>query len=233
MIALAATALGVFLGAVGAATNRVQTWDERLAWILGGAMGGAPLAYLYVLLLGVRPVMGLGIYAGTGILGVSVPPRLDRAGRRPAWILSIVVTWTRSPLTTTFGLAAAAVLRLTGRPVHLQAGMVFIPAGRGSGVLALGAVGWTQTGRMHQGGVDRPLACHEALHSRTVAAIGELGFYAAYLLIGAPWAVQQGAEWNNLTAEGLGNPFEKTAHTFTGDPPVAVAARRRRGARQI
>jgi hypothetical protein len=60
------------------------------------------------------------------------------------------------------------------------------------------------------------LAGHESVHSRTVAAIGELGFYVTYVAIGAIWGLAQGGSWNNLNAGGCGNPFEKTAHTFTG-----------------
>ncbi|MBW3590453.1 MAG: hypothetical protein KY393_01150 [Actinobacteria bacterium] len=223
-----AVPIGAALGAGGALTNRVHTWDERLLWVLGGSLGAAPASYLYAALAGTGPLGGLAIYAATGILGVTLPPRLDARTRRDLWALSAVVKWLRSPLTTTFGVAAAIACRARGRPVDFQAGMIFVPAGKGASVLALGAVGWAQHGRFAGGCVARPLACHEAVHSRTVAAIGELGFYFTYVLVGAPWAVIQGADWNNLSRDGLGNPFEKTAHTFTGDPPVAVEARRRR-----
>ncbi|MGH3898753.1 MAG: hypothetical protein ACRDTA_10980 [Pseudonocardiaceae bacterium] len=38
---------------------------------------------------------------------------------------------------------------------------------------------------------------------------------------GAVWGWREGGSWNNLNASGCGNPFEKTAHTFTGDPATA------------
>lgn len=69
--------------------------------------------------------------------------------------------------------------------------------------------------------VDRNRARHEATHSRTVAAIGELGFYLTYVTIGAIWGAAQGGSWNDLNATGAGNPFEKTAHTFTDAPGTA------------
>ncbi|MGH3590657.1 MAG: hypothetical protein ACRDRF_06450, partial [Pseudonocardiaceae bacterium] len=65
------------------------------------------------------------------------------------------------------------------------------------------------------GTVPDNLARHESTHSRTVAAIGELGFYLSYVTIGALWGSAQGGSWNDLNAAGCGNPFEKTAHTFT------------------
>lgn len=223
-----AAPVGAALGWGGALTNRVRTWDERLLWVLGGAVGAAPASYLYAALAGTGPLGGLVIYAATGLAGVTLPPRLDSSPRRGLWALSMAVKWLRSPLTTTFGVGAAIVCWARGRRVDFRAGMIFVPAGKGSSVLALGAVGWAQDGRFAGGCVEWPLACHEAVHSRTVAAIGELGFYLTYLAVAAPWAMLQGAAWNNLSRDGLGNPFEKTAHTFTGDPPVAVAARRRR-----
>lgn len=227
MILPVAVLLGGILGAAGATTNRVQTWDERLLWVLGGAIGAVPAAYLYALAAGAGLGTGLALYAGTGFLGVTLPPRLDATSSRRRWALSLAIKWARSPITTTFGLLAALVIRLTGRRTDFRAGMLFIPAGAGYSVLTLGAVGWAQNGCFVNGRLNTPLARHEALHGRTVAALGELGFYFTYLAIAAPWAIQQGAEWNDLTEEGLGNPFEKTAHTYTGDPPVAVAARRR------
>ncbi|MGH8921820.1 MAG: hypothetical protein ACRD0H_26345, partial [Actinomycetes bacterium] len=59
---------------------------------------------------------------------------------------------------------------------------------------------------------------------RTVAAIGELGFSVTYVTIGAIWGSAQGGSWNDLNATGYGNPFEKTAHTFTDDPAPARSA---------
>jgi hypothetical protein len=66
------------------------------------------------------------------------------------------------------------------------------------------------------------LARHESMHSRTVADIGELGFYLTYVTLGAIWGTVQGGSWNDLNAAVCGNPFEKTAHTFTGDPATPL-----------
>jgi hypothetical protein len=122
------------------------------------------------------------------------------------------------------GLIAALVVAIGGGNVDFRRGMLFIEVGSGGGALTLGAVAWTQSGRFDASGhVPDNLARHESYHSRTVVALGELGFYFTYVTIGAIWGVAQGGSWNDLNAAGCGNPFEKTAHTFTGDPAVANA----------
>ena len=86
------------------------------------------------------------------------------------------------------------------------------------------AVAWTQSGRFGPSGkVPDNLARHESYHSRTVVALGELGFYFTYVTVGAIWGAGQGGAWNDLNGTGSGNPFEKTAHTFLRGPAVAVA----------
>jgi hypothetical protein len=52
--------------------------------------------------------------------------------------------------------------------------------------------------------------------------MGEAGFYITYLTLGNIWAAEQKGAWNSVNKKGpnvgCGNPFEKTAQTFTGDP---------------
>lgn len=231
-------AVGALLGAIGARTNRVRTGDEVTLWMAAGAVG-APLAVAEwaLILWGVNGLTGaetplvpaaVSILVGGGLLGAAVTPALDNSDTRALWIVSLAVKWLRSPLATTAGLLAALVVRVRGRLVDFQRGMLFIQVGPGGSALALGGVGWCQERCFRR---DRclsdGLARHEAVHSRTVAAVGEFGFYLTYLTAGALWARHQGGPWNSLTTEGCGQPFEKTAHTFTKDPAVAVPCRGR------
>lgn len=232
---------GVGIGATAAAVNDVRTWDEFLLWVIGGVLGGmlAVLAWTGGL-LGVAAIVGrsvsgpaaattgLVIFTVAGLLGAILTPALDSSGSPVGWLFSFLITWIQSPLTTTVGLLAALGLAVSGGPVDFRRGMLFIAAGPGRRALTLGAVAWTQRGCFAPDGtVPDNLARHEAQHSRTVAATGELGFYLTYCTIGAIWGVAEGGSWNDLNpSTGRGNPFEKTAHTFTGDPGVAVPAGR-------
>jgi hypothetical protein len=234
LLVIAAVAVAI-LGAVGAAANRVNTWDEFLLWVIGGAIGGvlavsgwtgAILGGSALFGPGVTVVtaasLGLLIFVTAALLGAGLTPLLDSTERPPAWWLSFVLKWLQSPLLTTVGLAATLIVALRGRQVHFHRGMLFIEVSSGDGALTLGAVAWTQSGRFNPDAtVPDGLARHEATHSRTVAAIGEFGFYVTYVTIGAIWGWAEGGSWNNLNASGFGNPFEKTAHTFTGDPAIA------------
>jgi hypothetical protein len=142
-----------------------------------------------------------------------------------AWFFSFLIKWVQSPVTTTVGLVAALVVAIDRGNVDFRRGMLFIEVGAGGSALTLGAVAWAQTGCFNPDGtVPDNVARHEATHSRTVASIGELGFYFTYLTVGAIWGSAQGGPWNNLTTAGCGNPFEKHAHTFTNDPGTAVSA---------
>lgn len=228
----AAYVLGGVLGAVGAQTNRVRTSDERILWILSGLIGG-PLALVQwsVLIRMTHPAPGLNlppvpaaawVVCITGVLGAGLTPSLDNSESPARWVVSFVIKWLRSPIATTAGLVAAAAIRTRKRGPDFRRGMLFIDVGPGGSALALGAVAWCQN-RCFDG--DRcmtdSLARHEAVHSRTVASVGELGFYLTYLTAGTAWARVQGGPWNSLTRQGCGQPFEKTAHTFTGNPAEA------------
>jgi hypothetical protein len=91
---------------------------------------------------------------------------------------SFLIKWIQSPITTTVGLVAALVVAIAGGRVSAQRGMLFIEVGPGGGALTLGGVAWTQSGRFIPGmnAVPDALAQHESYHSRTVVALGELGF---------------------------------------------------------
>jgi hypothetical protein len=219
--------LGGLLGALGARRNGVQTSDERILWTLAGLIGW-PLALLewagILWFTNLKPVFAAAAWVVvlSGTPGALVTPYLDDSNSPARWAASFGLKWLRSPITTTAGLLAAAAVRIAGRTVDYRRGMLFIDVGPGGGALALGAVAWC---RNRCFGADRcttdALARHEAVHSRTVAAAGELGFYLTYLTAGVLWARRQGGPWNSLTREGCGQPFEKTAHTYTGDPAVA------------
>ncbi len=233
VVLLVAALVGTILGAVGAVGNRVKIWDEFLLWVIGGAIGGvlAVLGWtgiiygvwaLFELDVSVpAATVGLILFATAALLGAVASPLLDNTNSPVAWLFSFFMKWVQSPLLTTVGLVATLIVAIRGGKVDFRRGMLFIAVGPGGGVLTLGAVAWTQSGRFNPDGtVPGNLARHESTHSRTVAAIGELGFYFTYVTIGAIWGSAQGGSWNNLNAAGCGNPFEKTAHTFTGDPAI-------------
>lgn len=235
IVLLIAAIVGAILGAVGAAANGVKTWDEFLLWVIGGAIGGVLAVFGWTgIILGVSALCGLSVSVATaatigliifgtaGLLGAVVSPLLDNTDSPVAWFVSVLIKWVQSPLLTTVGLVATLIVAIRGGKVDFRRGMLFIKVGPGGGALTLGAVAWTQSGRVNPDGtVPDSLARHESTHSRTVAAIGELGFYVTYVAIGAIWGLAEGGSWNDLNAAGCGNPFEKTAHTFTGDPPTA------------
>lgn len=223
----AAAVLGGLLGALGTRTNNVRAPDERILWVAAGLVGGplalaewawlAELANLILPGLDLPTVaVALAVTSTTGLAGAATTPALDHSDRPARWLASIVIKGLRSPIATSAGLLVAAAVKLSGRPVDFRRGMLFIDVGPGGSALALGAVAWCQARCF---GSERcttdALARHEALHSRTVAAVGELGFYLTYLTAGVIWARMQGGPWNGLTRQGRGQPFEKTAHTFT------------------
>lgn len=230
-------AFGGALGAIGARRNRVQTWDERILWVVAGVVGG-PLALAewsgIVWLKNLIPGLNLPVIPAaavvvvvTGALGASLTPALDESDSPGRWTASFVLKWLRSPAATTAGLLAAAAVKVSHRQLDYRRGMLFIDVGPGGSALALGAVAWCQNRCF---GTDRctsdALARHEAVHGRTVAAVGELGFYLTYLTAGTVWGLRQGGKWNDLSPDGCGQPFEKTAHTFTGDPAAANPCRK-------
>lgn len=234
--------LGAILGALGARRNRVQTTDERILWVVAGLIGGplalaenAGIIWLKNLIPGldlpVAPTAAV-VVGVSGALGALLTSALDDSESPAGWTASFVLKWLRSPIATTAGLVAAVAVKMRHRPLDYRRGMCFIDIGPGGSALALGAVAWCQNRCFDS---DRctteALARHEAVHSRTVAAVGELGFYLTYLTAGAVWGIRQGGKWNDLTQQGCGQPFEKTAHTFTGDPPVANPCSKRPAAK--
>lgn len=226
VVLLFALLAGATLGALGAAANRVKTGDEFLLWVIGGVIGGvlAVLGWtgliwaLFALDASVATTAAIGLilFGTAALLGAVVSPLLDNTDSPVAWWSSFLIKWVQSPLLTTVGLVATLIVAMRGGEVDFRRGMLFIAVGPGGGALTLGAVAWTQSGCFNPDGtVPDNLARHESMHSRTVVAIGELGFYVSYVTIGAFWGSAQGGSWNDLNAAGCGNPFEKTAHTFT------------------
>ena len=235
VVLLIAAVVDAVLGAIGAATNRVRASDEFLLWVIGGAIGGvlAVLGWVGVIVgvcvlsgqslsVDTAAIIGLTFVGIAGLLGAAISPLLDDTDSAVAWLSSFLIKWVQSPLLTTVGLVATLIVAIRRGAVDFRRGMLFIKIGPGDGALTLGAVAWTQSGRFNvDSTVPDSLARHEATHSRTVAAIGELGFYLTYVAIGAIWGCAQGGSWNDLNATGHGNPFEKTAHTFTDAPAAA------------
>jgi uncharacterized protein (DUF983 family) len=238
VVLLIAFLVGAMVGAVGAAANRVKVWDELLLWVIGGMIGGVLAVCGWTgIILGVWALVeldasvataattGLILFGTAALFGSVAGPLLDNTDSPVAWLFSFLIKWVQSPLLTTVGLVATLIVAIRGATVDFRRGMLFIAVGPGGAALTLGAVAWTQSGRFNPDGtVPDNLARHESTHSRTVAAIGELGFYVTYVTIGALWGSAQGGSWNNLNAAGCGNPFEKTAHTFTGDPATPRSA---------
>jgi hypothetical protein len=232
VVLLIAFIVGPIFGSVGAAANSVKTCDEFLLWAIGGAIGGVLAVFCWTgILLGVwapcefdasvatSATIGLIIFGTAALLGAVVGPLLDDTDSPVTWLFSFFIKWVQSPLLTTVGLVTTLIVVIGGGEIDFRRGMLFIAVGPGSAALTLGAVAWTQSGRFNPDKtVPDNLARHESIHSQTVAAIGELGFYVTYVTIGAIWGVAQGGSWNDLNVAGCGNPFEKTAHTFTGDP---------------
>ena len=235
VVLLIAAVVDAVLGAIGAAANRVRASDEFLLWVIGGAIGGvlAVLGWVGVIVgvcvlsgqslsVDTAAIIGLTFVGIAGLLGAAISPLLDDTDSAVAWLSSFLIKWVQSPLLTTVGLVATLIVAIRRGAVDFRRGMLFIKIGPGDGALTLGAVAWTQSGRFNVDSlVPDSLARHEATHSRTVAAIGELGFYLTYVAIGAIWGCAQGGSWNDLNATGHGNPFEKTAHTFTDAPAAA------------
>jgi RHS repeat-associated protein len=239
VILLIAAVVGLILGGVGAAVNGVDTWDEFALWMVGGAIGGVLAVFGWTaIILGASYIFGLGVSAtaaatiglvifGTaGLLGAATTKFLDLdTDSGVAWAFSFLIKWVQSPVLTTIGLIAAAIAYASGNKVDFSHGMLFIEVGSGYSGITLGAVGWMQSGCFNpDGSIQDTVAKHESTHSRTIASIGELGFYFTYGTIGGIWGEIQGGGWVDLNAMGCGNPFEKHAHTFTGDPGTSVSA---------
>ena len=243
-LAVTACALGALLGLFGAWRNRVRFGDEVLAWAAGGALGAAVALAAGAALaprMGAAPAAGsalaLAAWAAGSLAGSLFTPALDRAGRIAPSLASFALKWLQSPFFTSTGLLAALLLSTWGRHVRLARGTLFIEVGRGGAALTLGAVIWTRGGLFDdRGRVPDLWVRHEAFHARTVAALGEWGFYPAYVLAGALVALSRRGPWNAVTTAGRGNPFEKTAYSAhqahaaaLGPPPARWTVAREGG----
>jgi hypothetical protein len=92
--------------------------------------------------------------------------------------------------------------------------MLFIEVGSGYSGITL-AVGWMQSGCFNpDGSIQDTVAKHEST-SRTIASIGELGFYFTYGTIGGIWGEIQGG-LGRPQRHGLRQPVRETH--LPGDP---------------
>jgi hypothetical protein len=235
VVLLIAVIAGAIFAGGGAAANRVTAWDEFVLWVIGGAIGGVLTVSGWTgILLGLGALFdlditivtaattGLIIFGTAAVPGATLSALLDGTDTPAAWLASFLIKWVQSPVLSSVGLVATLLVAMAGSKVDFRRGMLFIAVGPGRRALALGAVAWTQSDCFSPDGtMPDSLARHESLHSRTVAALGELGFYLTYVTIGAIWGMAQGGAWNSLNAAGCGNPFEKTAHTFTDNQATA------------
>jgi RHS repeat-associated protein len=220
-VLLIAVAVGAVVGAIGAAATGAKTWDEWVLYIVGGAIGGALVALtaggLAVWLAGCAAAAtwagwAVAVWGIVSVLGSLITPALDDSDSTGAWVVSFVIKWIQSPVTTTIGAIAAAIVAIGGGNVDFERGMLFIDVGGSDyGAITFGGVAWTLGGGFDaDGNVDPALAEHEALHSRQVVALGELGFYVTYITLGGIFGAAQGGPWIGLNNQGCGNPFEKT-----------------------
>jgi RHS repeat-associated protein len=228
LIALIIAAIvGAIIGAAGAAANGAKTWDEWLVWIVGGIVGAVLTVLGFYGLgfwLGAGAAAGLAaakvalvVWAVVSLIAVIATPLLDKSDSTAAWIFSWILKLIKSPITTILGLFVVAGLAIGGKRVDFRRGALFVEVGSGTGALTLGAIVYTQSGLWDSmGHVRDDLAMHESYHTRTIAAIGEIGFYVTYLtLAGAIGAAQGGSQgYMGLDMRGCGNPFEKTAYTY-------------------
>lgn len=227
-VIIVAAIVGAILGGLGAAANGAKTWDEILLWTVGGAIGAVlcVLAFYGVALIWASAATALAIakvalivWASASFLSNAFGRLLDSSNSTAAWIFSWVLKFIQSPVLTILGLIGVAIAHYKyGSRVDFRHGALFVEAGSGTAAITLGAIVWTNSGNFDaMGNVRDDVARHEAYHTRTVAAIGELGFYVTYITIGGIWgSLQQGSwdGWFGLDSMGCGNPFEKTAYTY-------------------
>lgn len=212
---LLALAIGAFSGLRGALRNRVGFADERLLWALGGALGALAATRLGLWLLPTAgPFAGTLVWLALSLVATSATPAFD-AGTRGRAIASLVLKILASPVSSALSLVGLLAARARGARVDLAHGALFVSAGRGGAAVVIGAVVWAQDALWEGDRIAEPWALHEAHHTRTIASLGEIGFYAAYLLVGAPWSLLRGAPWNALDARGRGHPFERTAYRLS------------------
>jgi RHS repeat-associated protein len=235
-----AAIVGAIIGAAGAAANGAKTWDEWLVWIVGGMIGAV---------LTVLGFYGLGFLAGgaavglaaakvalvvwtvASVLGVLLTPILDQSDSPVAWVFSWIIKVIKSPVLSIIGLFVVAGLAIAGKKVDFRRGALFVEVGSGTAALTLGAIVYSEGGNFDaMGRVRDDVARHEAYHTRTVAALGEVGFYITYLTVGGLIGLAQagGEGYLGLNSSGCGNPFEKTAYTyyspFLGGPGMGTTS---------
>jgi RHS repeat-associated protein len=243
VVAIAAV-VGAFLGGIGAAANEVSSGEELFLWIIGGAIGAALsvltvggftyLAFAWSGSAAIFTAAGSAAYSaaiGTLIaytigsfLSSLISPHLDKTDSEVAWFFSFLIKWGQSPITTNIGGIVATFFAAAGNNVDFRRGMLFIDRGQNGGTLALGGIAWTGSNHFRpNGNVNDEHALHEALHSRQVGTLGELGFYTTYTTVAQIWGRVEGdsaACWNEIQGigDGRGNPFEKTAYTYNTAP---------------
>ena len=210
-VILIAAAVGAVVGAIGAAANGVQTWDEFVLWVIGGLVGavlvtllGGLLALAFGASAAAGAIAALSVWVVASLLGTFLTPVLDDSNSPVAWVFSFLLKWAQSPVLTTLGLFVVTAFACAWNKIDLRRGMLFVETGLDGGTLTLGAIAYTATssdGRQNfsrSGRVREDLARHEAVHSRTIACMGELGFYLTYLTFGNTWGTEQGGAWNGL-----------------------------------
>jgi hypothetical protein len=154
------------------------------------------------------------VWSGLGLVGALACPALDSSNSKFAWGVSFALKLLHSPVLTIIGLFVVLGCAIGGQKVDFRRGMIFVETGSGSSALTLGGICYAQKGLWSGDQVLDLLAQHESVHSRGVAAVGELGFYVTYGLIGGFWGAIQADSWNGflaLNGKGCGNPFEKKA----------------------
>ena len=198
------------------------------------ALTGGGLAVLFGGAAATGAIIATVIWGTVSLLGSILTPILDESNSEAAWVFSFILKALNSPITSIVGLVAWAIVAAAGGDWDFRRGALFIDiGGTGGGAMTLGPVVWTRGGEFDAAGnIPDDLARHEAYHTRTVVALGELGFYFTYVTVAAIWGAAEGGDWNDLNGMGCGNPFEKTAHTFysvsttvTSATPTGACAR--------
>ena len=226
VVVLIAIVVGMAIGPIGAAMNGVKTWDEFLLMVVAGGAGGALTSYGFYLfgrIAGATAPTRFALWAtlvwsGLGLIGALLTPTLDRHENWFTNLLSFLLKWTHSPILTTVGIVVVIVAAIFGSKVGLRKGTIFLETGQGTDAITIGAICYAQSGGGNWDG-KRPsdlLALHESVHGRACSAVGELGFYVTYLILGLPWGLIQGGSDGmfGLNNQGCGNPLEKLASEY-------------------
>jgi RHS repeat-associated protein len=220
VVLLIAVIIGAIVGAIGAAVNGASSAGEWAAWILGGMIGGALVAVTGGGIVGWGAMIfgsasftgaalaGVIVWGAVALVGTLITPLLDNSDSPVAWFFSFLIKWFQSPVLTTLGLIVALFAAIGGQKVDFRRGMLFVEQGINPGsTITLGAIAWGGSDMWDTNGhfMDN-IAKHEAYHSRTIVAMGELGFYVTYVITGIITAITDG------DFGGHCNPFEKSAY---------------------